>query len=196
MFYSSAGILALIIHLIINHDVMWYRKGKHTFPSRSAYRAFLYAVMVYYISDILWGILYENHLITLTFIDTALYFFAMASSILLWTRFVVGYLQETNFFGKILGYAGWIFFAFEMLVVVMNFIVPVLFSFDSQGNYHAESGRYITLGIQFLMFLFSAIYALVIAFKKKGIIKSRYRTNASCVFLFRNVHSGWGKVPH
>ena len=54
MLYSSAGFLAAIVHLIINHDVLWKYRSERLIPARRSYRAFLLAVLVYYISDILW----------------------------------------------------------------------------------------------------------------------------------------------
>ena len=178
MLYSSAGFLALIIHLIINQDVLFSGTGEKLIPAHRFYRAYLIAVTVYYVTDILWGILYEHGLIALTGADTALYFASMALSILLWTRFTIAYLKEENRFGRLLKMIGWLFFIFEMLVVVSNFFVPVLFSFDSDGVYHAETARYVTLGIQIAMFLMTAVYALTVASRSSGTMKFRHRTIA------------------
>ena len=89
MLYSSIGILALAIHFIINRDVLWRLDPRQATPALRSYRTFLRAITVYYGSDVLWGLLYERRLVTLTFIDTSLYFLAMAVSVLLWTRYVI-----------------------------------------------------------------------------------------------------------
>ena len=175
MLYSSAGFLALIIHLIINHDVLRESPEREIIPAHRAYRMFLFAVSVYYVTDILWGFLYENGLATLTFLDTALYFAAMGCSILFWTRFVVDYLREKRFFGHMLLIVGWLFFAYEMLVLMANFFVPVLYSMVD-GVYRAEAARYITLAVQTIMYLTTAIYALVVAMRSTGTMKLRHRT--------------------
>ena len=79
MLYSSAGLLALIVSIIINHDVLFGRNKRSIVPARKEYRGYLANLLAYYITDILWGILYEDHLIRLTFLDTALYIFFMAA---------------------------------------------------------------------------------------------------------------------
>lgn len=50
-------------------------------------------VLVYYITDMLWGILDEQRLTTLQYIDTTVYFVAMIATVILWTRYVVSYLD-------------------------------------------------------------------------------------------------------
>ena len=47
MSYSSAGILALIILLIINHDVLRNRKGREIIPAHQSYRLYLIATAAY-----------------------------------------------------------------------------------------------------------------------------------------------------
>lgn len=175
MLYSSAGLLALVIHLIINYDIL-RKNGKERFSGYHYYRHFLIAVMAYYVTDICWGLLYDRHLITLTFLDTALYFIAMACSILFWTQYVVDYLKEEKFFGTLLLSVGKLLFGFQIVVVVVNFFRPVLYSFDASGVYHAEKARYITIVVQVGMFLITSVYALIVSFRREGAIKFRHLT--------------------
>lgn len=175
MLYSSAGILALIIHLIINYDVMRKTPESEIIPLRHKYRRYLYSVLAYYITDILWGLLYERHLITLTFIDTALYFYTMSASIFMWTRYVSAYLRRDNLFGRALKISGWLFLAFEIIVTTLNFFIPVLFSFDEAGVYHAEQMRYVTLTLQIIMFVLTAVYTLSVTIVSKGPMRKRHR---------------------
>ena len=86
MFYASFGLLAMVIHVIINFRVM-KRPQKAEEPVWNRYRLFLHGVMLYYLSDILWGILYESKIVMLAYADTVLYFISMALSLLLWMRF-------------------------------------------------------------------------------------------------------------
>ena len=178
MLYSSAGLLALVIHLIINHDVVRSLSGKDILPAHRAYRSFLFAITVYYISDILWGILYEHHLIALVHLDTAVYFASMAVSILLWTRFAIVYMKEQSRFGRMLAIVGWLICAFQMLFLAINFFLPVLYSFGEDGSYHAEAARYITLAMQIAMYLMTFVYAIVVAAHSSGTMKLRHRTIA------------------
>ena len=178
MLYSSAGLLSLIIHLIINHDALWKGDRWALIPAHRAYRRFLLAVTVYYVTDILWGMLYEHGLIALTFADTAVYFASMAFSILLWTRFVTDYLHERSSFSRILIYSGFLIFAFQMFFLLVNFFVPVLYSFSAEGVYRAEPARYVTLAAQIAMFAATAVYALFAAARSDGAMKQRHRTIA------------------
>ena len=142
MLYSSAGLLALVINLIINHDVLLGRFILKRVPARRSYRQFLVAITLYFATDIAWGLLYERGLIGLTYVDTVLYFLTMALSILFWTRYVIDYLQDRGAFGKLLSGAGWLVFTFECAALLVNFFRPVLFSFDAAGNYQAEFARF------------------------------------------------------
>ena len=180
MLYSFAGILALVILLIINHDIIFVKVNPGSVPVFSQFRAFLFNVIFFYLTDILWGILYENNLITLCNIDTALYFFAMASSIFAWTRYVVFYLKQDNVFGKALKLIGWAFLVFEILVVIVNFFYPVLYYFDETGIYHALPARYMTLVLQIAMFVLTTIYASISAIKTEGVMRYRYMA----IYLF------------
>ena len=54
MTYSIIGILASVILLITNQDLL--RKGRILTRAQHAYRSFLVGVMAYYITDLLWGI--------------------------------------------------------------------------------------------------------------------------------------------
>ena len=178
MYYSGVGFLALLVHLIINNDVLSSSLNRKIVPAHRPYRAFLLAVTVYFITDILWGLLYERGLVALTFFDTALYFVAMASSILLWTRYVVIYLKKKSTFGLILTVIGWMVFSYQIIVVVANFFVPILFKFDENGAYVALTARYIAIVIQIAMFVMTAIYAIAFMSRSEGTMRLRHRTIA------------------
>ena len=80
MYYASFGMLALIIHFIINYGIL--RKTKlNTTGIQSTYKDFLFAVMVYYMVDVAWGFLYEWRILPLIYADTVLYFVTMALSV-------------------------------------------------------------------------------------------------------------------
>lgn len=55
MYYSSIGLLAVLMLFIVNQDILRDTKDSFNKPAWNAYRRFLYAVLVYYITDILWG---------------------------------------------------------------------------------------------------------------------------------------------
>ena len=178
MYYASFGILSLIIHIIINHDILRKSSGAEALPVRSRYRYFLYGVMLYYVSDILWGFLYESKIVALAYADTVLYFFSMVLSVLLWTRFVVSYLDRETAFTKILIYSGWIIFTYELLTLLVNFFLPIVFEFTQDGEYNPEPARYITLAVQTLLFFVMAVYSFAVSTKTEG--KDRLHHRAIC----------------
>ena len=89
MYYSAIGLLAVMILLIENRDILFKRGGAFATPAWRAYRRFLYTVLVYYITDVLWGVLESRKLAGLLFADTTVYFVAMAAGILCWTQYIV-----------------------------------------------------------------------------------------------------------
>ena len=176
MTYSIIGILAAILLVITNRDVLWKLNGGEDTQTRRCYRHFLMGVMGYYVTDALWGILDAHRMTALQYADTAVHFIAMVASVMLWTRYVVSYLESDNRFGRLLRHTGRAFLAFELVVVAVNFFRPVLFWFDENGGYHACAARYVTLAIQILLFTLTSIYTLSMTAKSEGKLKLRHRT--------------------
>ena len=56
-------------------------------------------VMAYYITDRLWGILDEHHLTVALYADTTVHFAVMAMAVMLWTRYVIDYLEGKKDYG-------------------------------------------------------------------------------------------------
>lgn len=94
MNYSSAALMALLVHIIIHFNVIrntHYRKEQ---PSAKAYRWMILSVGAFYVFDALWGVLYSARLTQAVAFDTMLYFLSMGATMFFWTRFVVLYLGE------------------------------------------------------------------------------------------------------
>ena len=68
--YSVTCLLATVILVIENYDVLFCRVESRSFPEIGIYRKFLYGVISYYITDILWGLLDKLHLTALLYVDT------------------------------------------------------------------------------------------------------------------------------
>ena len=176
MTYSIIGILAAIILLIINKDVLWWHNDEPISRTRSAYRRFLLAVLCYYVTDALWGILDAYRLTALQCVDTTVYFVAMVVSVLLWTRYVVAYLEKESLFGNLLTRVGQVFCGLALVVIAANVVWPVVFWFDETGAYHAGGARYALLAIQILLFLLSSVYTLRVTLRTEGKERRRHRT--------------------
>ena len=98
MTYSIIGILAAIVLVITNRDVLRLTGRPESVQILRKYRSFLFSVLAYYITDALWGILDAWRLTDLQFLDTTLYFAAMAVLVLLWTQYVIAYLEGNTSF--------------------------------------------------------------------------------------------------
>ena len=177
MFYSSIGTIALIVHLIINFDLMKKVSNFGTFsdaPKR--YRRFLFTLIAYYISDIIWGVIYENGWIVLAYADTMAVFFTMTLSVLFWTRSLIVFIDDKSRFGKCVLIGGWTIFITEIIVLSVNVFVPIVFEFTEDHTYVALPARYITLLMQMILYFLAAVFALVIAIRSQGERRNHYRT--------------------
>lgn len=176
MTYSIIGILAGVILLIINRDILWSNGSKEFTVTDRHYHSFLIGVLIYYLTDAFWGILDAHRLTALQFADTTIYFIAMAAGVMLWTRYVVSYLEEKNVFGRILYDVGIVFLVLELFALAINLVYPIMFWFDETGAYHAGGARYITLAIQILLFFLSSVYTLSITRRTEGTVRKRHLT--------------------
>ena len=179
MYYASFGILAVILHVIINFDIIKNGKKDTSKESQYRYRQFLNSLLVFYTADFLWGILAESKIRLLAYVDTTLFFAAMALSLLLWTRYVVAFLDKSGVRASVFLGAGWTIFGFVMLHLVVNFFNPIIFEFDDEMKYIPRNGRYILLVAQIILFAVITLYSLIAAIKAKG--RSRVYHSAICL---------------
>ena len=163
MTYSIIGLLAIAIHLILNYEVFQPQKKKDGSEVKRSFRNFMLAVFAYYVTDALWGVFNDLQAVKLLYADTVVYYIAMASSVLLWTRYVILYLEEKSTFGSFLLYAGRAIFWFQIAGLIVNLFWPVYFTFDEAGAYHAGGIRYVALILQILVFLLTSVQTLYIA---------------------------------
>ena len=174
MYYASFGLLAAVIHLIINGEILFRNYGKDDFVWRR-YRSFLGGVMIFYVADILWGFLFDLKNVPLLYTDTTVFFLAMGLSLFLWMRFIVSYVNRKSITSKILVYSVWALFLMETVTLIINLFRPIMFSFDETGEYFPLSARYIFLGLQIILFLLISGYTLVLSVSKKGREAIHYR---------------------
>ena len=161
MYYSVIGILAILILLIENHDILAGRNEAFRIHAWRVYRKFLLAVLLYYIIDSAWGVLEFFKLGYLLFADTTMYFVAMAAGVLFWAEYTVLYLGENNLFGRLLVYSGRVLSGTIIALTGLNIFVPVLFVVDGASVYHALPLRYALLITQVAFLLLIVIYALI-----------------------------------
>ena len=180
MYYSAIGLLAALVLLIVNWDVL--RSSKvYVKPAWNVYRKFLFAVLVYYVTDIIWGLLEYKKLSAALFADTTVYFLAMAVGILFWAEYTVAYLNEKTAFERFLVYTGRLLVGTVMGLAVVNVFKPVLFKVDSSAVYTALPARYVILACQILFLVVISLHAMTSMFKRgfRSEENIRYRILAS-----------------
>lgn len=176
MYYSSIGILALLIHVIVNYYVLKPPVTTDILPAHHSYQRFLFSVIGYYVTDVLWELLNALGLMNLLFVETTVYYAIMALTVLLWIEYVIAYINEKNLFTTLLRYTGFVFFFLQIAVLIINFFSRIAFWFDKDGTYHTETARHLSLFAQLVVFLATSIYMLIIMFKTTGSTRQRHRT--------------------
>ena len=175
MYYASASILAAIHHLIINHEIIKNRKSLPKDGAYYKYTQFLISLMFFYVADMIWAFLLEIKTWHLAYIDTMLYFGAMAVSVLFWTRFVVAYLGKKGTGSKIFLGLGWAFCIFAICSLVFNLFDPVIFSIEKDMTYTTYWGRFFLLGMQFQMFILISLHSFIAMKRAAGSDVVHYR---------------------
>ena len=159
--YVLVDFLALLVLLITNHDVLFRSlKSKKNQRHKWYYHLFLLNVIVYYLTDISWALLYEHQQLAWLYLDTELYFVVMALGILLWSRFVTAYLQMETIFSRFLFYAGAGLLLLVAVLTPINRFWPVMFWFDSTGVYQTGAARNGVFLYQVFFLLLTSLYTL------------------------------------
>ncbi len=122
MYYASFGILSVILHIIINFDVIKYGRRAESNRTVLRYRQFLFSMLIFYIADLSWGFLVDLKIRNLVYADTVLFFATMALSVLLWTRYVVAFVDKKGLRANSFMAAGWGIFGFVILALIVNFL--------------------------------------------------------------------------
>ncbi len=176
MEYASIGILSFFIQLIIHHEVFKNSLERTIIPAHTEYRNFLLSLMIYYVTDASWGLFYAARNVPVTKVVTTIYFVSMAMSVLLWTKYVIAYLNQKKGFRIVLILAGRFFFAFEALILIINWFHPLVFIFAEDKSYIPLWMRYVTLILQIILFVMTSIHTFIIACSTEGKERNRYYT--------------------
>ncbi|MCR4628343.1 MAG: diguanylate cyclase [Clostridium sp.] len=178
MSYSVIGLLASGILLIENQDILLGKNKMYEQNAWKTYRAFLFAVLGYYLTDVLWGVADFERLWWPMFLDTSLYFIAMAAGVLLLTKYIVIYLDQEKSQGWLFVLAGRLIATLVVLLTAVNCFNPVLFFIDPDGRYYPMQGRYVILSLQILLMIMISAYAFsaIIHHGDEPKNRRRYRT--------------------
>ena len=193
MNYSFISGLALILHLIINRGsfALLFSFRKKEEPAQIAalrYGSFLWASVLFYLSDIAWGLLYEHHdipsLFPFIYFDSVLYFLFMLLTMLTWFRYIVAYLNRRGRRSKALVYFVWAVFALGIIYLIINRFYPFIFSINAENEYVMGAGRYIAFLLQIALYVFTSSYLLGIARRSDGGERIRYiAVGVTCIVM-------------
>ena len=131
--YSIFSIVAILIHLIINYDLLLGR-GENT-PRGKRYRVFLLGILAYYITDAAWGIFAGLNWLRWLYIDTIFFFLSFAAFVFMWGRFVINYLELGKWPARIITWFGYGILAFNLAAVAVNPFTHCFFYIDNEGVY-------------------------------------------------------------
>ena len=172
-FYSSISAIALIVHLIINWQQLFGWRNVKPRAGTHEFRHFLVCLSIFFVADILWGILAALKYPRLLFADTTLFFLAMALSFCAWTRYVVAYLEmDGRLRGSLLG-TGYGLLMLFIVALAVNGVTGIFFHINAQGDYAAGSLRHLVYALLFVFNVFSSGLTLMKLLRTDGAIRRR-----------------------
>ena len=176
-YYAVTASIAIIMLCLQNNDILFRNIKDHGNPVWITYKKLLYAVLAFHFTDVLWGTFAEHNIISAMFVDSLLYFEAMALCVLLWTQYAVNYVGRFGWPATLLIRFGKLFFVVLTGMVVANIFTPVLFSIGEDGTYHALELRWIIHIVQIMLLIAISVHCFA-AYKNKDNykIKNRFRT--------------------
>ena len=177
--YSVIAFVAMAIHLIINFDLFTGREAVTAHGTRQ-YRNFLAGVFAYYVVDAAWGVFAGLEWTRVLYIDTMLYYIAIAGSVLTWCHFVIAYLGISRWTARILSWFGYALLTLYVVLLAANIFNSCLFHFDELGNYGAGPIRCLIFYPLAVLNILMAVFVLV---KARG-TRDSVRKRNMVVFLF------------
>ena len=178
MYYSVIGMIAIVLHIIMNHEYIKIDRNRD--DANRAFRSFVFASLLYFVTDTLWGILNSLKVPTLLYIDTFVYYISMALTIAYLCNYVTEYLHLRSGFGKFIRIFGQTFAILEIVLLIINHFVHIFFWIHPDGTYQAYIYRYIALYMQVFLCLLLSIQTGIVMIKASDEMKKRYFT----IFFF------------
>ena len=157
--YSMFSSMAVVIHLILNFKLLLGRGTVAVYGAR--YRAFLFGILAYYLSDAAWGILAGLGWTTALYVDTIIYFLSLVAFVFTWCLFVVAYLGLEKWAARTVSWCGYGLLAFNVVALGANLFNDCFFYFDAQGTYLTGPVRDLSFCLLLAFNFLSAVFAFV-----------------------------------
>ncbi|MBR4654281.1 MAG: response regulator [Kiritimatiellae bacterium] len=174
--YSMFSSMAVVIHLILNFKLLMGKGTAAVYGAR--YRAFLFGILAYYLSDAAWGILAGLGWTTALYVDTIIYFLSLVAFVFTWCLFVVAYLSLEKWAARTISWCGYGLLAFNVVALVVNLFNDCFFYFDAQGTYLTGPMRNLSFCLLLAFNLLSAVFAFVKAYHSQDSARWRNLTVA------------------
>ena len=174
--YSIFSGAALVIHLIINFDLLAGRGMDTAYAVR--YRGFVMGVLAYYVTDAVWGIFAGLGWRRLLYADTVLFFLALVVFVLMWGRFVISYLGLGKRAERILGWSGYALLAANIAALAANFFTKCFFYIDADGVYQVGKLR----NPAFCLLVAFLVLTATFVFRKAVVSRDSVRRRGMMVF--------------
>ena len=178
--YSVFSSVAIVIHLIINFRLFTGCREGLDAARVTRYRGFLLGVLVYYVADAAWGLFAGLRWIGPWYVDTVLFFLSLVVFAVMWSRFVVTYLDFGKWPTRILTWSGYALLCFNVVMLTVNIFNDCFFYFDDRGTYHLGDQRYLAFHFLVAFILMTSAFVLAKALGCRDAVRRR----GMMVFLF------------
>ena len=176
--YSVFSLAALVIHLIINFDMLAGRRKVTTRGIR--YRGFLLGVLAYYITDAAWGIFAGLGWRKVLYVETVFFFLSLVAFVFMWGKFVIDYLALGRWPTRILEWFGYALLAFNIVALAVNPFNNSFYHIDADGVYRTGFIRDLAFCLLVTLDILIAIFALAKAIAYRDSMRRR----SMMVFVF------------
>ena len=171
--YSAIATIALGIHLIINwQQLAAWKNTKSRLGAREC-SGYLLCLVLFFVSDILWGIFAGLGLPRLLFADTTAFFLTLALSVFAWTRYVIVYLEMSGKLRECMRWAGNGLLALIIGGLTVNCFTGIFFSVDASGDYSSGPLRHLVYTLLLVFNVFCSALTLAKLLRTKGAIRRR-----------------------
>ena len=142
IFYSIVSFIAVAVHLVVNWPQLigWRKEQAHT--GAFALRIFLVSLLLFFISDFLWGVFSGLVWPHSLYVDTVFYFLAMALSVYAWARYIVAYLDMKGWPRSCLVWSGRGMLVYFIVALAANTFTDGFFTINDKAEFAAGPLRY------------------------------------------------------
>ena len=176
--YSVFSMVALVLHLIFNRDLLFGRHVETAHGKR--YRLFLFGVLAYYVTDALWGVFAGLGWYALWYADTLLFFLSLVAFVFLWCRFVADYLSFGQRLSRIVDCYGYALLGFNLLAMAANPFIRCFFYFDEHGVYRTGWLRDPAFFMMIAFGLLVSLFVVVKGVRSRGFVRRRVAMVVLC----------------